>query len=136
MFLNYIGNILALLLIAVLFVFLFDFTPFFLSDRTFHSCFLANLIYRKRWFEMFFNSFICFIINDKMLFKCISCFSSVSLEDTRLITSVFQTFHVSYFWRLFLILPCMTCSTKVFLISSIWFLSPYLHVQYDCYYKN
>ena len=29
MFLNYIGNILALLLIAVLFIFLFDFTPFF-----------------------------------------------------------------------------------------------------------
>lgn len=52
---------------------------------------------------MFFNNFICFISNDKMLFEWISCFSSVSLEDTRLITCAFQTFHASYFWRLFLI---------------------------------
>ena len=56
-------------------------------------------------FKMFFNNFICFIINPDfyaITFECITRSSSLSLEEIKVIAIVNGIFHVSDFSRLFI----------------------------------
>ena len=66
---------------------------------TFHSCFLSNLISRKKWLKAFFYNFIfllLFIGSVLSVLKCITRFSLLSLEDVKLISICNWIFHIRY----------------------------------------
>ena len=60
----------------------------------------------KKWLKAFFYNFNCFIIKHNLyviLFECIRIFSSLSLEDIKLVAMVNWIFHVWAFLRTFII---------------------------------
>ena len=60
----------------------------------------------KKWLKAFFYNFNCFIIKHNLyviLFECITIFSSLSLEDIKLVAMVNWIFHVWAFLRTFII---------------------------------
>ena len=68
-------------------------------------CFQLNLIFRKKWLEMFFynpSALSLIIISMLSLFKCMTCFLSVSFPAIKLIAIFNWVFEVSDFLRLFM----------------------------------
>ena len=92
-----------------------------------HWCFQTNLVSWKKWVEMLINNFICIIIWHNfyiVALRVITCSSSTSLEETKLIAIVNWIFHVSDFWRLIIIslkyglILCKCSFTDRFLLLS------------------
>ena len=81
------------------------------------------------WIKKFFYNFICFIIMISMLwpFECITRSSSLSMEEIKLFAIVSWIFHVSGFFRLFMVsFKCGLILLRYSSANSVLFLSPLL----------
>ena len=86
---------------------------------------ILSCVFLSITISVVFRIFIYIISNVISLFECINSFSSLSLEDMKLIVIVIGTFHLPGFLRLSIVsFKYELISSSYSLIDSILFLSP------------
>ena len=101
------------------------------------SAFHQFFVSRNKWFKKLLNKFICFFINYDfyaIIFECITCSSSMSIEEIKLIAIGNWIFYVLEFLRVF-IMPVKYGSVSL-TYSLFYFYHHYCHIQYNSCYKN
>ena len=72
-----------------------------------------------------------------LLFECIGCSSSLSMEEIMLFAIVNSIFHGSDLLRLFMMsFKCGLILLRYFSTDSVLFRSLLFCIQYNCYFKN